>query len=595
MFRSTTHCPSCNAPVAGEVICPKCGALLLKINLQPKQRKVLDMIRAIGPEVPTKIGFGGSRGSAKSRLARDLALFIAFSIPGITVFIIRRNWGDLEENHLEKLKLERPELTQYYSSSRQSYEFPRDLGGSRIAFKYGDTLDDIRRVGRGPEAYLMIIDQAEQFGEVELAELNTPNRWPAAEPGAAKTLYLFNPGGAGTDYLRRVFFLRQFKGTERPCDFAFVQAYGWDNYEWFRNETEYGFEEFYRLPGEIPPCPHGVYDQAWLATVPDNHRFKIFVTRTSEGRKMWAKPESIRMGDLFGRFDAFAGQYFAGVWDERLCVLTAAKVDKLAQYWWTVWMGGDWGFGHFAAVYWACTGKISPKVAWEQLQIDTDWPIDIVIIYRELVAQRMAEPDLARKIVEMTPEPERGELRKFVMGSDVFITDRKSPHTIAELIDAVTVPAGLPRIFPAQDKSGSRVINARIMYEMLRRTTSMRSDNPPREQPDEKTAPLVFFSAECPQVIASIPLLLSDAEDGKPDDVKKLETLADDCFDGAKYTLAEYLTVKDQAPREVRRHERFEQSGTKAETVEERNTSRYIAMLKFDEDEMQSDRRPRKR
>src|ERR1022692_11841 len=99
----------------GSIKCPKCGQLLLRITLQPKQRQILDMIRARGPEVPTKIGFGGSRGSAKSRLARDLALFIAFSVPGIVVFIIRRNWGDLEENHLEKLKLERPELTQYYS------------------------------------------------------------------------------------------------------------------------------------------------------------------------------------------------------------------------------------------------------------------------------------------------------------------------------------------------------------------------------------------------------------------------------------------------------------------------------------------------
>ena len=33
--------------------------------------------------------------------------------------------------------------------------------------------------------------------------------------------------------------------------------------------------------------------------------FKIFVTKTDEGRKHWRKPESLRMGDLFGRFDAF--------------------------------------------------------------------------------------------------------------------------------------------------------------------------------------------------------------------------------------------------------------------------------------------------
>lgn len=585
------QCPKCKRQISStDVIC-KCGHFVLRLTLQPKQRQVLDLVRAKGKDVPTKIGFGGSRGAAKSRLARDLAIFIAFSVPGIVVFIIRRNWGDLEENHLEKLKLERPELTKYYSAGRQSYEFPQEMGGSRIAFKYGDTFDDIRRVGRGPEAYLMILDQCEQFSELELAELNTPNRWPAAGPGAAKTVYLFNPGGSGTDYLRRVFYLKQYKNTEKPGDFTFVQAYGFDNFEWFRNEEivvdgePLTFNKFYSLPGEIPPCPAGVYDDAWLQGVSDRHRFKMFVTQTSEGRKMWSKPEAIRMGDLFGRFDQFAGQYFAGVWDERLCVIKSSTVDALAKNWWNIWLGGDWGFGHHAAIYWACTGKISPSEAWTHLAIDTEWPIDIVIIYREFVAHRMPEYDLARAVVRMTPEPERAELQKWVMGSDVFMTDRKSPHTISQLIEAVTVPMGLPKLQRAQDKTGSRVINARNMHAMLQRTCSMRSENPPKNRPEEKLAPLLLISVECPQLIESIPLLITDEK--KPDDVLKLETKSDDCFDGAKYTVAEYLSVRDQAPRNVRREE--------ALSSVHGNTAKYMKMIEFDHEEQQSERRPRKR
>lgn len=616
------NCSRCRRPLKPGSIKCVCGEFLLKITLQPKQRAVVDLVRAIGPDVATKIGFGGSRGSAKSRLARDLALFVAFTVPGVTIFLIRRNWGDLEENHLEKLKLERPELTQYYSGSRQAYEFPPDLGGSRIAFKYGDTFDDIRRVGRGPEGYLIIIDQAEQFSELELAELNTPNRWPDVPQGAAKTVYLFNPGGAGTDYLRRVFYLKQYRGEERSTDYAFIQAYGWDNFEWFRGQVlevprvctaacvaECGgvlcgcvchqpaealtFESFYGLPGELPDCPTGVYDSRWLETVAGNHRFKLFVTRTSEGRKMWAKPEAIRMGDLFGRFDKFAGQYFAGVWDERLCVLPAAKVDNIVPFWWTCWMSGDWGFGHHASVYWFVTGKISPAVAWDELQIDTKWPLDVVIVYRELVVNRLAEPELGRKVVQMTPEPERAEIRRWVMGSDVFMADRKSPHTISELIDAVTVPAGLPALRRAQDKSGSRVINARLMYEMLRRTVSMRGENPPTEKPEERAAPLLFVSAECPGLVDAVPLLLADED--KPDDVKKLETVHDDVFDGCKYGCAEYLAVRGEAPREVRRQEAVDSAGLRADSVEERNTMRYMRALKFDADENENERRVRRR
>jgi hypothetical protein len=600
-----TRCPACRRPLLPDAVKCKCGKLFLRMTLQPKQRLVLDLVLMLGAQVATKIGFGGSRGAAKSRLARDLALYVSMTIPGITVFIIRRNWGDLEENHLEKFKLERPKLTEYYSGSRQSYEFPAVMGGSRIAFKYGDTIDDIRRVGRGPEAYLEIVDQAEQFSEEELAELNTTNRWPAAPTGSAKTLYLFNPGGAGSEYLRRVFYLRQYKGTERPADFEFIQAYGWDNFEWFRNEgividgKALTFDSFYDLPGDVPPCPLGVYDQEWLAGVPDNHRFKIFVTETSEGRKMWAKPESIRMGDLFGRFDSFAGQYFAGVWDERRCVLPTKLVDQFVQYWWTCWMSGDWGYGHHSAIYWFATGKISPSEAFHKLGILALWPLDIVVVYRELVAHRMAEVDLGHAIVSMTPRAEREALQRWVMGSDVKIVDRKSQHSVKELIESVTIEAGLPPIRTAQDQPGSRVINARLAHAMLARTSSMRSENAPQEQ---DTTPLLFVSSECPQLIGAIPQLICDKD--KVDDVQKLETLADDCFDGWKYGCAEYLDVKDQAPREVRRAETMEAAATAAskrhytEAIDRRaaeNQGRYMAMLQFDEEERMGDDRGRRR
>lgn len=250
------------------------------------------------------------------------------------------------------------------------------------------------------------------------------------------------------------------------------------------------------------------------------------------------------------------------------------------------WMGGDLGFGHSSAIFWACTGKVSPSTAWEVLHIDTEWPLDIVIVYRELVPpMRTAEADLGRLIVDATPqESERHALRKFVMGSDTKTVDRYSMHSRRELIDAVTVPAGFPAIRSAQDQPGSRVINARLMYEMLRRTASMRSENPPRDRPDEKVAPCLFISVECPQLIGAIPLLITDED--QPDDVLKLETVADDVFDGVKYTLAEYVAVQLIAPREVRKAE-YVQRGASL-------TQQYINALKFDEDDAQNEKRGRK-
>lgn len=600
---SEVKCPHCSSEVNKLAYRCRCGAIVLNLGgLQPKQRRVLDLIRARGPEVATKIGAGGSRGSAKSRCGRDVALItameVATEIPGIAITIMRRNWGDLEENMLEKFKLERPELTQFYSTQRQAYEFPADWGGARIVFNYADHLDDVIRISRGPEYYLIIVDQSEQFDERELNELNTPNRWPGAPTGGPKTLHLFNPGGRGSEYLQRVYWLKQFKENERPSDYAFAQMFGYDNYAWFQNEgieidgQPLTFNKFYSLPGDPPSPTDGKYDQKWLDTIPENNRFRLFVTRTSEGRKMWAKPESIRMGDLFGRFDQFAGQYFAGVWSERACVIPTSLVDRIVQYWWVCWCGGDLGFGHHTAIYWMAVGKLSPKQAWDLLAIDTEWPLDVVVVYREYLAQGKAEADIGRDLVRATPAAERDALRKFVMGSDTKTTDRYAIHSRRQLIDAVTTAAGMPAITSAQDGPGSRVINARLLWDGLRRTSSMRSENPPRDRPEEKTTPLLLISAECPGLISAIPKLIVDPD--KPDDVLKLETVADDVFDGCKYSFAEYLGVRDMAPREVRQKEAMDRA---ADGVQESEamTARYQAFLRFQEEEQRQEHRARKR
>lgn len=301
----------------------KCGAHIFRVDPQPKQRQLIDGLIANGIDVPVKWGYGGSRGAAKSRGLRDAALVVTSEVaqylPGIVTYIVRTVWGDVEKNHVQPFELEHPELATYYKN--KEYTFPKSMGSPRIIFAYGDTFKDLRRFTRGPSVFLMMIDQSEGFTEEELEELNTPNRWPAAGPGGAKSAFFFNPGGPGSDWHDRVFFRREYEPRENPGDFRFIQGFGWDNWHgWFANEDivldgqPLTRERFYELPGEIPACPSGIYDDAWLNGVNDNERFKLFVRKTSEGKKMWQKPDSIRMGELFGRFDQFAGQYFSGVW-----------------------------------------------------------------------------------------------------------------------------------------------------------------------------------------------------------------------------------------------------------------------------------------
>lgn len=320
--------PTCNSHQK----CEKCEAFIFRVDPQPKQRRFIDGLLARGPDVPVRWGYGGSRGAAKSRGFRDAALVVASEVsqylPGIVIYIVRQVWVDCEKNHLQEWEREHLPLMEWWNGRTKDFALPSGMGYPRISFGYGDTFKDLRRFTRGPNIFLVLIDQSESFQEDELEELHTPNRWPAAGPGGAKSGYGFNPGGSSSDWHERVFFKRQFEDRETPGDYEFIQGYGWDNWHgWFVNEdilidgVPLTKEQFYSLPGEIPPCPSGIYDKSWLDKIDDHERFKIFVTKTSEGKKMWAKPDSIRMGELFGRFDQFAGQYFSGAWRENLVVL----------------------------------------------------------------------------------------------------------------------------------------------------------------------------------------------------------------------------------------------------------------------------------
>src|SRR6185312_10999566 len=199
--------------------------------------------------------------------------------------------------------------------------------------------------------------------------------------------------------------LKEFKKHEVPHEWYFVQAHGWDNSVWFQNELPLTSQEFYAIPGECRNFPQEE------PSGPRCCRFHLFIHQTSEGRKMNALPPSLRVGELLGSFESFSGQYFAGVWDESQCILTMNESDRLIQPWWTKWTATDWGFAHYAAHGWAATGKLGPREFEAAFGGKTEWPIDVVVVYREFVANELAEVDLARAICDATPADEKRVIR----------------------------------------------------------------------------------------------------------------------------------------------------------------------------------------
>jgi len=461
------------------------------VDLQPKQEQLLNWLEESGEATATVLGLGGSRGSSKSAACRRAAIVLAMKYEKIVVYIVRRVLGDVLENHMEKIALEFPWVHQYYRPGDYEYDLPN---GSRIVFVYAENPIDVKRVSYGPECTFLFIDQAEQFSEDELLSFRICNRWPAMKKGFAKTCLFFNVGvGVGAGYLRRIFHLRQYRLNEEPADYRFLQAYGWDNYEWFRGELPLGADEFYQLSSE--------------------ERFTLFITKTSEGKKMNSLPEHRRQGELLGNFDVFGGQYFSDVWSES-AILTREQVRGIVQPWWVRWCSQDWGFGDHTFHCWFVTGKLGPEEWEKHFGGQCEWPMDVVILYREYLINGRAEADLANDIVEMTPTDERRQIKDFFLSADAFgqRAKQRGANTIGEAYGEIMHRHGMPRPSVADQ---DRINGFRFFYNCLRQS-QLRGTNVDSER--ARQGPALFVSVDCPAAIENIPLA--------PRDEKEVEDVA---------------------------------------------------------------------
>ncbi|MFZ3340574.1 MAG: hypothetical protein WA213_06800, partial [Terriglobales bacterium] len=151
----------------------------LTVRLQPKQKLLLQAIRDRRAFAPTVLGFGGSRGSAKSYAARALALILAAETPGVIVWIIRRVWDDLNKDHVKPLFTEHPELLEHWHAVDHELRLPHPEGlDSSIFFIHAGDSGRAKRKARGPQAHYIFLEQAEEFTQEEMEQLAGSNRAP---------------------------------------------------------------------------------------------------------------------------------------------------------------------------------------------------------------------------------------------------------------------------------------------------------------------------------------------------------------------------------------------------------------------------------
>jgi phage terminase large subunit len=451
----------------------------LPIRFQPKQ---VELNRLIEHSLSSWIGYGGSRGGAKSGGARRVMLRRRIEYPGTRGQILRRVWEDTRLNHVEKFFEEFPDLREYYSESTHELTVPTNGEPSTILFGHAEVEGDVRRKAYGPEFMDVFVDQAEQFSEKELKLLKLMCRWPNTPLHRCKFGLFFNPGGVGAAFLRRVFYTKEYHERENPDEFTFLQAYGWDNVEWCRDAlTTDGLTEkdFY----------------SWT----NQQRFEYFITRSQYGRELNSLDSSLRPGHLLGEFSSFAGQYFSN-FDPAKHVISEEEIHL--EKWWPKWISGDWGFDHPACFHWHARRDDG-----------------VILTYRELYGPSVFEKDWGTQIATATPSDET--IKHFYFSPDAF-AKRGSANTAAQQIGDEVIKARIPR---PEHADTDRVGGARLLHQLLH------SDS-------------WLISSACATLIETLPILIHDKEP-KHEDVLKINatetTVGDDAYDCARYGLKSYL------------------------------------------------------
>ena len=169
------------------------------------------------------IGYGGARGGGKSWAGRRKAVMLCMNYDRLNGVLLRRTMPELRNNHIIPL---RRELHGYakYNQDERAFLFPN---GSRLLLGYCDNEGDLLQY-QGQEFDFIIYEEATHFPEEWITFINTALRTTRTdfEP---RVYYTTNPGGVGHEYIKRIFIDRQYKETEKPEDYVFIQASVYDN------------------------------------------------------------------------------------------------------------------------------------------------------------------------------------------------------------------------------------------------------------------------------------------------------------------------------------------------------------------------------
>lgn len=459
--------------------------------------------------------FGGSKGPGKSFALMWEAIRTCLRIPKCNVLILRRTFPELRKGLLRHFGLYVP--AQIYGGQKNwnktdnVVNFPN---GSKLFFGVAQHEKDILDYN-GNEFTAIFIDESTEFTLFQFQFLCAQLRSPIThdiygEPVTPFMCLGTNPIGVGHEW-HKAFFIGELQpdGTYKR-NLKTVQKV-------LPEIEEYDPAEFDYIP----------------AVLDDNLTYAADTKAGQEYRKKLDKlPDFLKDAYIKGSWETNTGRYFTRFDPEE------AKMDKFValklvrhQRWHPKWIGIDWGFNDYTAVFWASQVTLNDEDGSKR---------DVTVVYRELIVRMTDSEDLAEQITKQSTYADDAGQEVLEKIEAVYISpdakeNRGHANTILERIGDALVARGLP--YP-QDADDDRKGGARLLDEMLSHSVEVMGQ--------KVLQPELRISEDCEQLLFTIPRLMRNPKD--PNDVlkiKKEDDPADDIYDGWRYTIKSKLAAGD--------------------------------------------------
>lgn len=217
-------------------------------DLHPKQRVAFD-------SAATEIMYGGAAGGGKSHLMRRLAITLCKWVPGLQVYLFRREFGDLYKNHMESVGGFPTMLAEEVKAGLvrivESKNKIRFRNGAVIHLCHCQHEKDVRGY-QGAEIHVLMIDELTQWTQKMYRFLRSRVRLGGLKPPTWLTMRLprilcsANPGGIGHNWVKSDFVsiapeqtITEMPKKEGGMQRQFIRAVLEDNPTQTENDPDY--------------------------------------------------------------------------------------------------------------------------------------------------------------------------------------------------------------------------------------------------------------------------------------------------------------------------------------------------------------------